>query len=804
MRPRHMATAPIPTRHKTAPSPLSQSTSALHLEPPNLDGGIQPYRKLSKRRKPVLQSLFSTHVKDSNHAATQAVSLPTSPDRSPSPTKTYDPQRFSALAAASPRKERRTSILGRLAKKFSLLKKPTRGSSHGEDEGWHHVGVGEVKHAGGSRPSGISSKHHSVGNFMEQGKNAEPISRAPRPHSMASSSVLHERGMTNAPELGRQIPRRSPSPVSLEAPVSRRLTIANPDSPTDEEGNNSTRRVEIPVPPKDEPVSGKLEIPVPPKDEPSRALHSNQPGHPLTQPSHPASSLLTHPSSGSTAPYQTAPTSSSNVDVPWTQVISDDEVPKTIKSMSTESVIPFPASPSLPEIPSLLSPPARYTPIPASLDDHHFPVMPPPRSESPLSTASLLVNPPTPHVPEALIPRNVPDGVPDAPAPAAWPPLEIRWTSQDRQSNGVTRQTETFKLVRSSSGNIYPAGEMIIAAGHQWEVVESDVPRRSKTKEKSSRSKDRESESRRDYRRRDKSRADSVEANTTQRQTSQTRQRSANGRVADPPTTQRSSSSSRPRSHSAEARHGNSASGLVGNEEYKANCNRDEERPGDRKHHDGNNPPNGVNIDKPQPPPPPPSPGPSQRERRPSLSISARPISELPSSAELNALRARDVWDMERLYKGRSMYETEPVEATASPVPVARQSMGSYAATKDRESASMAASHGSSHTAFVVQTSYQGQIPYPNIYHSMPVAPPPIIYSPQMLHHHDYNNPFPPSFSPDTSAMSSSRPPLPNPLPAPPRESSYKPAPIPATVLEANGGRSADQWTKWTSITTTH
>ncbi|KAG2045059.1 hypothetical protein BDR03DRAFT_848073, partial [Suillus americanus] len=93
-----------PTRRKTVtPSPLSQSTSALHTQTsdPNIT------RKLSKRRKPVLGNLFggqdSLQVPDTS-ARRHSTLLPTSvPNVS-----------TVALSTHSSKKERRTSVLGRL------------------------------------------------------------------------------------------------------------------------------------------------------------------------------------------------------------------------------------------------------------------------------------------------------------------------------------------------------------------------------------------------------------------------------------------------------------------------------------------------------------------------------------------------------------------------------------------------------------------------------------------------------------------------------------------------------------------
>jgi hypothetical protein len=156
---------------------------------------------------------------------------------------------------------------------------------------------------------------------------------------------------------------------------------------------------------------------------------------------------------------------------------------------------------------------------------------------------------------------------------------------------------------------------------------------------------------------------------------------------------------------------------------------------------------------------------------------------------------------------------------------VAAQSMTSF----DDASAAQAAPYGSGHTAFMVQTPFQP--PGSSIYHSMPSKPPPIIYgSPASIPSlpdssydpYDRNNighprihaPLPPP-PPQLNGPLSGSPPsalfgnsavrrsalLNNPLPEPPRESTYQPALLPPL----KPGRTADTWAKYTtSITTAH
>jgi len=160
-----------------------------------------------------------------------------------------------------------------------------------------------------------------------------------------------------------------------------------------------------------------------------------------------------------------------------------------------------------------------------------------------------------------------------------------------------------------------------------------------------------------------------------------------------------------------------------------------------------------------------------QLERQPSTS--ARPTSELPSAAEMNALRAKEAWDLERLWKARSAYGNDSRALTSATVPLAARD----------EKGAQADSHGSSHTAFVVQSPFQSQPSH--IYHSMPTIPTPTVYpstsvasvSQQFTSSHRQSGQQ--QFrNLDQRAASTSRIPLSNPLPAPPRASTYEPTPL--------------------------
>jgi len=337
--------------------------------------------------------------------------------------------------------------------------------------------------------------------------------------------------------------------------------------------------------------------------------------------------------------------------------------------------------------------------------------------------------------------------MPDEPEPAP-PPVPSKRSSRDPSPSQVSvagRETETFRLVRSSSGNVYASSETIRAAGEQWEVVES------KSKGKN-RSQDRESENRKEHRR--QARADK-EADSEQPKPRSERSHK-----------RRSTEGSGDRHHRSPI-----PDALVSpQDDPKGNrSKRDEERErkAERKV---------VDLDKPQPAPPLPSRNP---QRNPSTS--ARPTSEVPTAADMNQMKAREAWDMDRLWKARSMsgMEANGVAASAAAAPP----MPPAHAPNGRNSGDQTTAYGSSHTAFMVSTPFQQASSSAPIYHSMPPAPPPLVYPAGYASPNGYGSPTNRASPSSEHASASSngispRPPLANPLPEPPRESSYEPAPL--------------------------
>ncbi len=194
-------------------------------------------------------------------------------------------------------------------------------------------------------------------------------------------------------------------------------------------------------------------------------------------------------------------------------------------------------------------------------------------------------------------------------------------------------------------------------------------------------------------------------------------------------------------------------------------------------------------------------------ERCPSQSQGRRPTSELSPAAEMNAVRAREVWEMDRLWKGRSMaYGLE------GPHVVYAQSISDVGSATSVN----ALGHGSTHTSYKLQQGFPfptttAPAAAPGIYSSSPSPPPPPHHHPQQ--HQQQMMPslyeFPSGVRsyPDLANIPSigtpsSTPSLPsrNPLPAPPRQSPYRPAPIPASFVERDDGTAADYWSKYAGV----
>lgn len=772
-----------PTRRKTVtPSPLSQSTSALHTQPsePNIT------RKLSKRRKPVLGNLFSgqdsLQVPDTS-ARRHSTILPTSVPN----TSTV------ALSTHSSKKERRTSVLGRLVRKFSMLTKSTQDvgptiSERAEDE---------ATAPSEPRRSFFSQRQPSPEKPSMEKKHSDPSKRVPPPQIEIDSRTTE--GLGPSPELEREILDYRSS-ISLEVPFSPgRLTIANPDAPST--GGSTPIRLSLALPPEDSP-----HISVSPLLQPVQHRHDRNPSR----------ESVAHPTSKTSPVKRKSPAPAPSLSVPDT-VRSPASV-QSLPPLSTHR-----RAPSIPPLsmgaPSLLTSPVA---APEVKTFHAYSIataaIVSTSDDSPLSRASILVNPPTPHNPDELHP-DLPFELPEieripskAPSRETSPVKKGDGEVRMAKSNSTTsRKTETFRLVRNPSDKVSSFDNTITAEGEQWTVVNSsDAPRRRRTKEKpvekservervekpssrsstnyyeservekpSSRSstKDRES-SRRDQRRQDRAAHEAVENQGRAGSSSQGQTKRAKPETADSGTLLERPS--RARSFDTTSRTSVNQPMVLMLQGEPPRQRKSDDRP-----RDSYNP-------KPIRPGPSPISGIVHVERMPSNTT--RPISELPPAADINALRAREAWEMDRLWKGRSMNHQESNMIASPSSRDSPQVNGEFRVD--------ASGHGSSHTSYLVQPLQAHPMPASVFYANMPSAPPPIIYtasSPygQVLHqasHQSVYRSLHNSFTFPSTEPPADSPSRQNPLPHPPRESSYQPAYL-STLADRGSGTSLDYWT---------
>ncbi|KAH7885971.1 hypothetical protein F5I97DRAFT_1927844 [Phlebopus sp. FC_14] len=809
------------TRRKTVtPSPLSQSTSALHLQAPEPS---HVTRKLSKRRKPVLGGLFSGQLKSTSD------DRPTADDPSPSfPTRsstvpsglhvnvgaakrhstlspTFIPINSSSAALSthsSTKNERRGSVLGRLVRRFSILKKSAQDTpattGEGPEDDMHQVGAAlSVAAEGLSRHSFVSQRQPSPEKTAVEKKQSDPSKRVPPPRIDGELVAEAESGRRPSAELERGTTDHRSS-ISYDVPFSPlgKLTIANPDAPSS--GGTTPVRHSVVLPP---------EMTLEPPPEPHPLVQDD--AHPLEARQLPmndaekgdkplsASPPPVGPSSGKATPAQalTSPISASAV---------LHSLPDIVQANSTGQII-HAVQPSPPETstsPSQMS--MSFHPsqqILRSLPRH---LILPAVNDSPLSKASVLANPPTPY--------NTDEPHPELPIVE-----KQRNTSLTKQHDGEARlgktctatgkKTETFKLVRNPSDKLSSSGEAISAEGEQWLVINSaDIPRRRKTKERTDRSEGPEKSSSRSSRERDKERV--RESRREQRKqeekaaaevTDNQRRATSHTRVRSPPISKADSGSlSRPsRARSLDHRP-TLVQPMVFTLQDEPPCLRKSDDRPRELHHQARS--------KPTRPGPSPIVTVARVERLPSTS--ARPTSELTSAADINALKAREAWEMDRLWKGRSMYQGQP-ETNVITSPSSMKESKHVMVEPSRDTMSLhSGDHGSSHTSYVVQPLQAHPIPASVFYANMPSAPPPIIYAAttpygqaQHSSHRDYTTfrSLPNSFAFPSGEAPADPPARVNPLPRPPRESSYVPAHLPA-LADRSSGSASEYWTKYTSV----
>lgn len=391
-----------------------------------------------------------------------------------------------------------------------------------------------------------------------------------------------------------------------------------------------------------------------------------------------------------------------------------------------------------------------------------------------LSRASMIVNPPTPSPTTLIIPNYVPESMVVASPKDAF--------QKKDGSQRMRSRTETFKLVRSNSGEARTLGHSAVVEGEHWEVVES--PTNGSPTKRSRKS------------RRDGNKTDSDESDP-QKRDSQSRRRKS----MPPPEKERYHSLSDSeqqaaqrvaRAHTLEAhRHSRSLT-----PERRSSRSPDGARATRTPvAHGGRVSASSVYTGH----------ATNGIERRTSTSASTRPTSAIQATADTGTLKARDAWEMERLWKGRSVvYGGEGVSASSLRHHISNESRPSTVMGPDLRRASTIpsvgdlASHvspapGSNHTYFVVQAPYQGT-QRPAAYAQYSSSQTPVIYSvgsnqeqaaPSSNHqepgrHRSFSDTAPFRGIPKLPDLPAPRS---NPLPEPPRLSSYRPAPVPPSLV---------------------
>ncbi|TFK56574.1 hypothetical protein OE88DRAFT_34622 [Heliocybe sulcata] len=855
-RSRMSSTPNTSARHRSViPSPLSQSTSALHLHPPvpDVDRSVPP-RRLSKRRRPGIRNFFigGSHDDDDGNEPPAMVSAPVSPiDRpppsslvptsgprvtrklskraknatdpviSPSPTPSGKPPSISTQDT----QKKRGSIFGALTKRFTVVRRhPNRRSL---DDSHHKELSAEV--AIGNTPERP---------FIQERRSSGLVKRVPPP------------SVDDIPPPA-DVPPPSEPPTRPEAPVKRedhghsdrdsvldaqfsmgRLTIANPDADI-----VSPARTEVPLPPeKDVPVQphsldrvleqAKLvsepeqlqepqPVPVPaqlpPPREPRASLtNSNQ------VPPSPSVRKAPSPVAPEPAPAPVlvnmgkSPIPSRSVD---TIPAASQSLPRAVAAPTVQSAtrsldkrreeaVQAPAPAIVPESRS-----------PRTVRAQDEPLQPPPSlaaaasgttDDSRLSQASIVGNPGTPHMPSSALPevRAVPSvpapAVPPVPSSSAAPPsADVVQSTPKREPSppkakekSKKRETETFRLVRSPSGTVHNTSGVIAADGEMWEIVEAkDSPRRSRTHNRTRSSEqdpvvDRKTSSYQGH-----ERTGSLEERPRKGESTE-RHKSSSGRHAVSPVAVAGPSNSQSRARSTDAhRRPAIPEQLLEQKEQRPQAEPKERHPSPEKRAvNGRHASQSPDVNRSHKRVSSNNDG-TDVHRRPSRS-GPRPTSDTASVEDFEKFRAREAWEMDRLYKGRSWDANGPKSAVSHEMGIAWPGTGKQGSV-GRSHTVHSTGHGSSHTSVVVQGSFHAHGASTPAVYATATSP---VYSHTSPHHPNGYRPRKVSIEfPSTS---------PNPLPDPPREADFQPTPLPPGLPDSPS--SPEYWKKYAGLTAAH
>ena len=795
-------------RHKSVnPSPLSQSTSAVHLQshhPPTIDPNtIGVPRRLSKRRKP-FQGLFGDGTQSQPQSATSPASdgphtlkkqsSKRSSTSGPRPSfSTYRPLvRSQTTQGPMEKKEKRGSILGRFVRKISVIRKSdsvlaiSRASFQADRQ----------SQSQSAEPADKKSVRASISS-PEKNRQSKAFVSSPtttEPETPADSSV--PRTSVHAAET------RSSISVDIGPSMTLgKLTIANPDAPS---AATTPAKTEEPLPANDvdthsqhtlRPTPETPQSPQPAPEPPREPTPTSPPRESQIRNSVPQVQAQPEPEPGPAEeeddPPPPVPSKSPFfarlhlASIPAESMLSLPGVIPTIPTEGTPSFTDSPVDERLDPHPLSMSPnhratilrqppPSPPTPTPAPTRVPRSAYTPELTNESPLSRASLYVNPGTPYVASSTViaqSRTI-ELVKAQPAES----------SQRLKSatSSKSRETETFRLVRSYSGPNPEGQQTFLADGAHWEVENTDQKRRdvngsSRSSKQKTPSREASGEERHHGRKENtddrhhkrESIRESTDERSQRRETTEERhyrresRRPEGGRDRDrehereerKSRREKSSRDSHTRQESKEKQRSSQATPTSSSSRTSV------AEPHRRSHYA--NPTRRSTGSSQQS-------FPREHDHERKGSVSSRPTSDVPPTQMLNDLRAREAWEMDRIWKGRSMsINQEGSNVISSPMSTGADLDG------HEDLYHHSATHGSSRTYFVVKTPIQNQRP-----------------SDQQ------NGVAFPSTSPPTMNGSHHRAPPPEPI----RPAQYQFQPLPQSLRALDDPASRDYWAKLAGV----
>lgn len=538
-----MSTQPPGSFHRTtAPSPLSQSTSAVHLRSADQDAPppVALTRRLTKQRKPFEGIFGSSSSAPASDTASMTPSIAGSSQTVTS--KIFKRQSIfksastSSIASVVPseKRQKHSSLLGRFARRLSIMRRPGHsraGSLDPSNDGSRRQSLQVTDRTSTTtRPPSFASPVSPSENRQSTRVPPPQAGTTPSPDSTPLGTPEDER--TGVGEQTQDGKRDSISSLEVSYSIGR-LTVANPDAPSSVDDSPVNQSYPLPASRTAQasaPLS-RREKPLPPPVPPSSPVFLEVPKFESL------SALMPLPSGAATTISQAAPTPRatpgevgqksqstppSSFPVPIPRTVSKSE--KRATASSPPSAKPPPASASAP-----VSSPAPTHPSTGRVSVS----APPAIDDSPLSRASIIANPPTPYVEpthinsppvkeQALASPSVHQSIPSpvitpivsspyatSPRESQTPPSQESSQTKNQvsrvNSSVRSRETETFHLVRNPSAGAVPStAQSIIVAGEQWNVVGGGRQRSRTKKEKEDAKRTNSDQERRDAKRQDR------------------------------------------------------------------------------------------------------------------------------------------------------------------------------------------------------------------------------------------------------------------------------------------------------------